>query len=149
MLDLELQCSLIRGASSSEVQTLLSSRCLVSPGPPKVAANSKCQVRVPLVPSPSATSRDQFQRARSSGRARQNQKASLKGQAQIKPQVEQRNLCTVLCRVLTTLKNLEISGYLLILENSGKTQEFKIYSGNLSDACCFFMTQSEAHKKMT
>jgi len=41
--------------------------------------------------------------------------------------------------VLTTLGNLEISGNLLILENSG----------NLSDACCFFVTQSETHKKMT
>jgi len=50
-------------------------------------------------------------------------------------------------RVLTTLDNLEISENLLILENSGKTQEFKIYSGNLSDACCFFVTQSETHKK--
>jgi len=33
--------------------------------------------------------------------------------------------------------------------NYGKLREFKIYSGNLSDACCFFLTQSETHKKMT
>jgi len=33
--------------------------------------------------------------------------------------------------------------------NSGKLGEFIIYSGNLSDACCFFVTQSETHRKMT
>jgi len=34
--------------------------------------------------------------------------------------------------------------------NSGKLREFKVYSGNLSDVCCFFfVTQSETHKKMT
>jgi len=36
--------------------------------------------------------------------------------------------------VFTTLENLEISGNWLILENSGKSQGFKIYAGNLSDA---------------
>jgi len=35
-------------------------------------------------------------------------------------------------RMLKTLENLEISGNLLILENSGKTREFTIYSGNFS-----------------
>jgi len=30
--------------------------------------------------------------------------------------------------------------------NSGKLREFEIYSGNLSDACSFFVTQSETHK---
>jgi len=40
--------------------------------------------------------------------------------------------------MLTTLENLEILRNLLILENSGKLGELKIYSGNLSDAV-FFM----------
>jgi len=28
--------------------------------------------------------------------------------------------------------------------NSGKLREFKIFSGNLSDACCFFVTQCQS-----
>jgi len=43
--------------------------------------------------------------------------------------------------------NSGIRGNLKELVNSGKLREFKIYSGNLSDACCFFVTQSETHRR--
>jgi len=41
------------------------------------------------------------------------------------------------------------SGNLREFVNSGKLGKFKIYSGNLSDADVFFVTQSETHKKIT
>ena len=45
--------------------------------------------------------------------------------------------------MLTTLENMEISGNLLI---QGKRREFKIYSGNLSDAVDCYMIVSLGHR---
>ena len=48
-------------------------------------------------------------------------------------------------RVLTTLENLEISGNLLILENSEKLK----FTQGIYQMLVFFVTESETHKKMT
>ena len=53
-------------------------------------------------------------------------------------------------RVLTAVENLENSGNLLILENSGKTQgNLKILREFLYIRCYFFVMQSETHNKPT
>jgi len=48
-------------------------------------------------------------------------------------------------RVLTTLENLEISGNLLILENSGSLK----FTHGIYQMLVFFVTKSEPHKKIT
>ena len=59
------------------------------------------------------------------------------------------SLSLITCRVFTTLENLEISGNLLILENSGNSENLQYTQGIYQMLAVFFMTQSETHKKMT